>query len=98
MKLGTIVKLPDGRVGTIVFNSLIGVGVKWGIHYPDPKDFEGTTGNTMGHDTLPADDWPWEPDALLRDPWSTCKTHGFNPEDCVGEDYEIYDESRASTD
>jgi len=30
MKLGTVVRLPDGREGTVVFNSLIGVGIKWG--------------------------------------------------------------------
>ena len=30
MKLGTIIKLPDGRVGTITENSLWGHGGVWG--------------------------------------------------------------------
>lgn len=29
MKLGTWVRLPDGRIGIVVYNSLIGVGIKW---------------------------------------------------------------------
>jgi hypothetical protein len=32
MKLGTRIKLSDGRIGTVVFNGLIGVGIKWGEH------------------------------------------------------------------
>jgi len=65
-KLGTIVKVPDGRVGTVVFNSLIGVGIKWGRHKPPVEDFEGTTGGTVHEE--PREDFPWKPDALLRDP------------------------------
>ena len=38
MKLGTQIRLPDGREGTVVYNSLIGVGIKWGLHDPDPED------------------------------------------------------------
>lgn len=67
--LGTIVCLPDGRVGTVVYNSLIGVGIKWGRHNPAPEDFEGTSGDTVECE-LP-DDWPWQPDALLREPEMT---------------------------
>ena len=47
MKLGTHIRLPDGREATVVYNSLIGVGIKWGLHNPDPADFEGTDGNTV---------------------------------------------------
>ena len=64
MKLGTQIKLPDGRIGTAVFNGLTGVGIKWGKHDPDPKDFEGTNGDLF--QTERPDDWPWEPDAMLR--------------------------------
>lgn len=88
MKLGTQIRLPDGRVGTVVYNSLIGEGIKWGLHDPDPSDFEGTNGNTVGEQTKP-DDWPWQPDALLRDPWLGCEQHGFAAEDCVGDEYEV---------
>jgi len=86
MKLGTQIKLPDGREGTVVYNSLIGVGIKWGLHNPDPEDFEGY-GNTV-QDGAP-EGWQWEPEALLREPWSTCEKYGFTAEECVGEDYDI---------
>ena len=87
MKLGTQIELSDGRHGTVVYNSLIGVGVKWGLHDPSPDDFDGTTGNTI-EENVP-DDWPWEPDALLRDPWDGCERHGFAPDDCVGRDFKV---------
>ena len=82
-QLGTKVRLPDGRIGTVVFNSLIGVGIKWGIHDPDPEDFVGTAGNTTRGERPPG--FEWEPDALLRDPWPGCETYGFTPEQCVGD-------------
>ena len=89
MKLGTIVRLPDGREGTVVYRSLIGEGIKWGRHNPDPEDFEGTDGNTVS-DGAP-DDWEWNPDALLREPWKGCERTGFTAEQCVGADYEAVD-------
>ena len=33
MKLNTIIKLPDGRVGTICWNNLDGSGGVWGKHH-----------------------------------------------------------------
>ena len=87
MKLGTIVRLPNGDEGTVVYNSLIGVGIKWGHHNPSPEDFENTDGNTVS-DGSP-EGWEWEPDALLRDPWPGCESCGFSPEECVGGDYKI---------
>jgi hypothetical protein len=66
MKLGTIVKLPDGQKATVVFNGLVGVGVKWGEHSPDPADFVGTYGDVLA--VSQPDDWPWEPDALIALP------------------------------
>jgi len=84
VKLGTHVQLPTGRLGTVVYNSLIGVGIKWGLHHPDPKDFEDTNGNTVA--SPPMEDWPWEPDALLRDTFSGCAKYGL---ECVGDDFEI---------
>lgn len=65
-QLGTQVKLPDGRLATVVYNSLVGVGVKFGLHDPDPADFDGTDGNTFqdGSDRS----FAWQPDALLREP------------------------------
>lgn len=76
-KLGTIVRLPDGRVGTTVLNSLSGVGIKWGRHDPDPAVFEGTHGGTLsGERDVPAE---WHPDAMLRDPYPSAVLP------CVGE-------------
>jgi len=89
MKPGVIVKTKDGRIGTVVYNSLIGIGIKWGEHYPDPVDFEGTDGNTVSEGA--PEDWRWNPDALLRDPWEGCEKFGFKPEDCVGEQFTIVD-------
>lgn len=87
MKLGTQIRFPDGRVATVVYNSLIGVGVKWGLHDPNPEDFQGTTGNTIEEEPLPG--WQWEPEALLRDPWPGCDRYGFSREQCVGTDFEV---------
>ena len=87
MKLGTQIELPDGRVGTVVYNSLIGEGIKWGRHDPNPDDFEGTSGNTI--DESVPDDWQWEPEALLRDPWDGCERHGFSKGDCVGGEFTV---------
>ena len=87
MKLGTQIKFKDGRVGTIIYNSLIGEGIKWGLHNPDPTDFEGSDGNTVSSGSPPG--WQWEPEALLRDPWDGCEHYGFTKEQCVGNDYEI---------
>lgn len=87
MKLGTQIRLPDGRVGTVVYKSLIGIGIKWGLHDPDPADFEGTTGNTVSEEKPP--NWPWEPDTLLREYVPGLEEFGFPADKCVGEDYEI---------
>jgi hypothetical protein len=85
-RLGTIVKLPDGRIGTTVYNGLDGVGIKWGEHRPNPKDFDDTNGGLFDlPDDHPATrpDFPWYPDAMLRDPYPTAKLP------CVGEEFEI---------
>ncbi len=83
-RLGTIIRLPDGRVGTTVYNGLDGVGIKWGRHKPDLEDFKGSSGNAVRW-TPPSPDWPWEPDAMLRNPYPSADLP------CVGKDYEILD-------
>lgn len=87
MKLGTQIRLHDGRKATVIYNSLVGVGIVWGLHDPDPSDFKGTDGNTVSGE-IP-NDWPWEPEALLRDTHKGCAPSGFTPDQCVGNDYEI---------
>jgi hypothetical protein len=82
MKLGTQLILPDGRDATVVYNSLVGVGCKLGLHNPDPADFEGSSGDWARWE--PPEGWPWEPDVLLREPWAGCERTGFAAADCVG--------------
>lgn len=89
MKLGTQIQFPDGREGTVVFNSLIGVGIMWGLHDPDPADFEGTNGGLLRVEESVVRDFPWKPEAILRDPWPSCEACGFTDAQCVGDDYEI---------
>lgn len=90
MKLGTHIKLPDGRVGTVVYNGLDGVGIKWGRHAPKPEDFEGTTGglfdDTEGLKARGLWPFPWLPDAMLREPYK------YADLPCVGNDYELLEE------
>lgn len=84
MKLGTHIRLADGREGTVVFNGLTGVGIKWGIHYPDPADFEGTCGDLLEHSPEVMERLEeWLPEAMLREPYKTADLP------CVGTDYEI---------
>ena len=87
MKLGTQIRLIDGREATVIYNSLISVGIKSGLHNPDPKEFEHTTGNTV--DEVIPEGWSWEPEALLRKPWDGCERHGFTRDQCIDVDYEI---------
>lgn len=90
MTPGTIVRLPDGREGTVVFHGLVGYGIKWGRIEIDPAMFDGTVGDLgvlgIHGKELPLD---LEPDALLREPWDHCKRSGWLRERCVGEDYEV---------
>lgn len=90
-RLGTIVRLPDGREGTTVYNGLDGVGIKWGRHDPRPEDFEGTSGGLVNDSPPP--DWPWFPDAMLREPYP----HPSASE-CVGEDFKIIREGGSRED
>ncbi len=79
-ELGTQIIFEDGREATVIYNGLCGVGIKWGLHNPDPKDFE-YTGAEFGGDV--PEDWPWEPDAILREPYD-----GVSYE-CEGGDFEV---------
>jgi len=78
---GTIIELPDGRRGTVVFNGLIGMGIKWGEHNISQDDIQGH-GDLFREEIPPG--YPWLPDAMLREPGSL--NDGLP---CVGEDYVI---------
>lgn len=82
MSPGTIIRLPDGREGTIVYHSLDGYGFKWGRHSVRAEDIHGR-GGLFSSEPPPPDDYQWEPEAMLRDPYPSADL------ECVGEDYEI---------
>ena len=86
MKLGTHIMMDDGREATVVYHGLDGDGIMWGLHDPDPKDFEGTSGG-MFDDAIP--DFQWCPEAMLRDPWDGCEKAGWTKDQCVGREFEI---------
>lgn len=74
MKLNTIIKLPDGRIGTICYNHIDGSGGVWGKHkfiMPDG-----------GFGELP------EPEFMLREKKLEGRV-GNGISECVGEEYEI---------
>lgn len=76
MKLNTVIKLPDRRIGTICYNNLDGSGGVWGIHtFTMP---EGGFG-----DELP------EPEFMLRDKSLQGRVGAYDKSECVGEVYEI---------
>ena len=86
MKLNTIIKLSDGRIGTICWNHLDGVGGVWGRHH-----FEMPEG---GFGDLPS------PDFMLREPdvRSSLVKVGHKPDvECVGNDFEIIQEGDNGT-
>jgi hypothetical protein len=81
MKPGTIVRLPDGREGTVVYKGLDGHGIRWGritvnageLYLLHQQDAKGES-----HDLMP--------EAMLRDPYPTAIELGL---ECVGEEYEV---------
>ena len=85
--VGTIVKLSDGRVGTVIYNGLDGVGIKWGKIMLSESDIEliyrGDGNFTKGSGCV-SEDYQFFPDAMLRDPYPSAIREGI---DCVGEDY-----------
>lgn len=83
MKAGTVVKLPDGRVGTAVYNGLDGVGIKWGVHRVTIDDLRGSGCALIGVNDEITDDYEWTPDAMLRTPYRGAEL------ECVGDDFEV---------
>lgn len=81
MKAGTVVKLPDGRIGTVVYNSLDGVGIKWGRHNITKEDIQGY-GGLFSNEKV-SDDYDLFPEAMLREQYPLADL------ECVGENYEI---------
>ncbi len=73
MNLNTLIKLPDGRIGTICYNNLDGVGGMFGKH----------------HFIMPyggfGDELP-EPEFMLREKRLQGRV-GVSSAECVGEDF-----------
>lgn len=77
MKAGTIVQIPDGRVGTVVYNGLDGVGIKWGRH---SVTLEQIT------EAAKIESLEWEPEAMLRDSYPHAREVGM---ECVGDEFVV---------
>lgn len=74
MKPGTLIQLPDGREGTVVYHGLDGYGIKWGRHVVPVDELKRCEAGDE-----------WAPDAMLRDPYPHAIKNGI---ECVGEEYE----------
>ena len=87
--MGTHIKLPDGRVGTVIYNGLDGVGIKWGRHELSMQTRELIDqGNGNCFTQAPPKGYPWFPDAMLREK----SVQDLFAQECVGEEYEVLDE------
>ena len=88
MRAGTIVVLPDGRVGTVVYHGLDGYGIAWGRHVWTEEDTKKAS-NAFNLSGQPSKDYDLpKADALLRDPWPGC-SDGM---EYVGNEYELEEE------
>ena len=75
MKLNTVIKLPDGRIGTICYYNIDGCGGVWGEHsFRMPESGFG--------DELPA------PEFMLREKTLEGRV-GVSTAECVGEEFEV---------
>ncbi len=81
MKPGTIVELPDGRKGTVVYHGLDGYGIQWG---EVDVDVTAILAGSPHFEDAPSD-WEWYPDAMLRDSDPAADM------ECVGDEYTIVD-------
>jgi len=85
MKVGIVVELPDGRRGTVVYNGLDGVGIKWGEHKVTDDDIEGVGGlGVIGvNEPVASDDYEYKAEAMLRESYPSAEL------ECVGETYRV---------
>ena len=82
MKAGTIVRLPDGREGTVVYHGLDGYGIRWGRIAVTLDDItEAAKGANPLFGKAPAE-YPYSAEAMLREPYPSAEL------ECVGSDYE----------
>jgi hypothetical protein len=86
MKAGMLIRLPDAREGTVVYNGLDGRGIMFGRVIVDQDIINGVN-SLFGE---PPADYPYHPEAMLRDPKLARHWPGM---ECVGEEFEIIEES-----
>ncbi len=79
MKPGTIIELPDGRRGTVVYHGLDGYGIQWG---EVDVDADAILAGAPLFERAPLN-WKWEPEAMLRE------SHPSAGVECVGDNYMI---------
>ena len=84
VKPGTLIRLADGREGTVVYHGPDGYGIKWG-HMA--VEVAGSGCEVLGVREEVPEGYDCFPDAMLRDPYHLCEL------ECVGTDYEIVGES-----
>lgn len=79
MRPGTLVRLPDGREGTVTYHGLDGYGIQWGRIEVDQGEILGAS---CLFGTAPPG-WKWAPEAMLREPYPSAEV------ECVGREYEV---------
>ncbi len=89
-RAGTIVRLPDGREGTVVYNGLDGIGIVWGQRELSEEDIamlkEGTGGlcDTTEEQLNRVRQAGLVVEAMLHDPPDL-----YSDTECVGDTFEI---------
>ena len=84
MTPGTIVRLPDGREGTVVYHSLDGYGIRWGRIDVDIEALNrGGGGLFRGAET--PEEISMIPEAMLRAPFEGCDRN----KEYVGSTFEV---------
>lgn len=84
MKAGTIVKMADGRIGTVVYNGYDGRGIRWGRHELTPE-IEQNLSLWFDCGDIPPEAEVWLPEAMLRDSYVGCE-----PDlEYIGDSYEV---------
>jgi len=83
---GTVVVLPDGREGTVVYHGLDGYGIRWG-RLPLSQDELAAILNGSGNllSEGPPEGFSLTPEAMLRAPYPSADL------ECVGDEYELAD-------
>ncbi len=84
MKAGTIIRLPDGRDGTVVYHGLDGYGIRFGRHAVDAEALLAANAVKKAE----GDDAEWLPEAMLRKP-SQYSARLWPGMECVGDEYEV---------